>query len=243
MRVELNLARHPLTVEAGWFFGYLGHVQVVYMDGRVDDDSYARYVEAVRVDIDDREAREERTPVFYHIPQPAALTAHRRAMLAKVLKEKENAFARHTAGYAMVTTSSMVRYGLRVLFWLAPPPYPNAVLATPREGFEFLARYDDSLDPLALTARYQSLLTQLMSHGAFELLGAAKKRDLPVHPLPVREQTVPDGDAPGVDRAEPHPSGCRRRSARHQVGVALHWISREGRIWGPGRRSAGATGR
>ena len=73
--------------------------------------------------------------------------------------------------------------------------------------------------------------------------GAAKKRDLPVHPLPVREQTVPDGDAPGVDRAEPHPSGCRRRSARHQVGVVLHWISREGRIRDPWRRSAGATGR
>ena len=53
--------------------------------------------------------------------------------------------------------------------------------------------------------------------------GAAKKRDLPVHPLPVREQTVPDDDALGVDRAEPHPSGCRRRSACHQAGVVLHW--------------------
>jgi hypothetical protein len=63
--------------------------------------------------------------------------------------------------------------------------------------------------------------------------GAAKKRDLPVHPLPVREQTVPDGDAPGVDR--------RSRTRAAAVGAALVtrsvWfftgISREGRIWGP----------
>lgn len=163
MRVELNLERHPLAIDVGWFFGYLGHVQVVYMDGRVDDASYARYVETVRSDIDDRQARGEQTPVFYHIPQPAALTAHRRALLAEVLKEKQEALAEHTAGYSMVTTSSMVRYGLRVLFWLAPPPYPNAVLATPQEGFEFLARYDDSLEPLSLTARYHSLVNQLMS--------------------------------------------------------------------------------
>jgi hypothetical protein len=162
MRVELNLERHPLTIEVGWFFGYLGHVQVVYMDGRVDDASYARYVDTVRADIDDRRARDEQTPVFYHIPQPSALTAHRRALLATVLKEKEAELARHTSAYAMVTTSSMVRYGLRVLFWLAPPPYSNAVLRTPREGFEFLARYDTSLDPLSLTGRYQSLVTQLM---------------------------------------------------------------------------------
>ena len=103
MRVELNLERHPLTIEVGWFFGYLGNVQVVYMDGRVDDPSYARYVDAVRTDIDDRRARGEQTPVFYHIPQPSALTAHRRALLAKVLKEKEAELAQHTAAYAMVT--------------------------------------------------------------------------------------------------------------------------------------------
>jgi hypothetical protein len=49
--------------------------------------------------------------------------------------------------------------------------------------------------------------------------GAAKKRDLPVHPLPVREQTVPDGDAPGVDRAEPV---CRRHGPLVQYSGQLY---------------------
>jgi hypothetical protein len=97
--------------------------------------------------------------------------------------------------------------------------------ALPCERFERLVDVrvaEDHASPLArATSRRNSEVVG--SSGAFEFLGAAKNRDLPVHALPVREQAIPDGDAPGVDRAEPHPSGCRRRSARHQVGVVLYW--------------------
>ena len=156
------LHRPEPVVHRGWFLAYLDHVEVVYMDGRVDDESYARYVGFVEEDIRERQRRNERTPVLYHIPQPSALTAKRRALLGAVLKQEQTSFATHTCAYAMVTTSSMVRYGLRVLFWLAPPPYPNAVLSSVHEGFEFLARYDRSIHPQAMTERYESLLRELM---------------------------------------------------------------------------------
>ena len=156
------LNRPEPIVQLGWFLAYLDHVEVVYMDGRVDDESYARYVGAVEEDIRARRRRNECTPVLYHIPQPSAVTAKRRALLGAVLKQEHAAFATHTCAYAMVTTSSMVRYGLRVLFWLAPPPYPNAVLSSVRQGFEFLTRYDRSIHPQAMTERYESLLRELM---------------------------------------------------------------------------------
>ena len=73
--------------------------------------------------------------------------------------------------------------------------------------------------------------------GALELLGTSKKRDLPVHPLAVRQQAVADDDAAAVDRAESHASGGGRRDARddacrrleHLV-LVLHGISQEGRM-------------
>jgi hypothetical protein len=56
--------------------------------------------------------------------------------------------------YAMATPSAAVRAGLRMLFWLAPPPYPNAVVATTLEAFEFIARHQPALAPEALAAEF-----------------------------------------------------------------------------------------
>jgi hypothetical protein len=162
MRAELNPDRRSVRVEVGWFLGYLDHVQVVYMDGRVDDSSYARYVDCVVDDIDARQASGKRVAVFYHVPQPSALTAKRRTMLGKVLAERSTFLGDNTIAYSMATSSVAVRSGLRVLFWLAPPPYPNAVVAAPRAGFDFLAQYDASLNPTELTARYDDWLRELM---------------------------------------------------------------------------------
>jgi hypothetical protein len=52
----------------------------------------------------------------------------------------------------------VVRSGLRMLFWLAPPPYPNAIVASPREAFEFVAGFQPGLDPEALSAELERRL-------------------------------------------------------------------------------------
>jgi hypothetical protein len=152
----------PLWVDVGWFLTYFDNIQIVYMDGRIDDASYARYAAAVAEHIDGRNA-EARVGVVYHVPQPAALTADRRQLLGRVLKERETQLARTTTAFALATASMVVRSGLRILYWLAPPPYRNAVVATPRAAFEFVAPHHPGASVEALEQRYAALLAGLMA--------------------------------------------------------------------------------
>jgi hypothetical protein len=135
----------------GWFLDWIGDVQVVYMDGRVTDSSYALYLDAVAREIDGR-SEDDAVSVLYYVPQPSAVTADRRIRLGAVLKERERRIRGFTRAYAMATPSLVVRSGLKMVFWLAPPPYPNAVVSTPREGFEFIARHHPAVDPDAWVA-------------------------------------------------------------------------------------------
>lgn len=151
MSPETVDAEQPLATGTGWMLDYLGDVQLVYMDGRVTDASFEAYLATVCNEIDERdEAR--RVGVVYHVPQPSAMSSQRRRRLGEELKSREDKLARTTLAYAMATPSAVVRSGLRMLFWLAPPPYPNAVVATPLLAFEFLARYMPALAPDALAA-------------------------------------------------------------------------------------------
>lgn len=164
MRAELSPHRRYVRAEPGWFLAYLGNVQVVYMDGRVSEAGFVRYMEALAADIDGRSERDERVAILYHVPEPSAWSAKRRSALADVLKEREDLVRRNTIAYACATTSTLVRGGLKVLFWLAPPPYPNAVVATPRAGFDFLASFSPDLDPSLLQTGYEALLREHEQH-------------------------------------------------------------------------------
>lgn len=158
MSAETIAVQHePRAVDLGWMLDYLGNTQVVYMDGRVTDASFDRYMAALVSEIDDR-PDSARVGVMYHVPQPSALSSARRRRLGEALKAREAKLARTTLAYAMSTPSAVVRSGLRMLFWLAPPPYPNAVVASPTAAFEFLARHQAGLQPEALSAQFAQLL-------------------------------------------------------------------------------------
>jgi hypothetical protein len=146
----------------GWFLDWIEDVQVVYMDGRVTDAGYDAYIEAVTRDIDGR-ADGDAASILYHVPQPSALSANRRSKLAALLKDREDRLREITRAYAMVTPSLLVRSGLRMVFWLAPPPYPNAVAATPREGYEFIARHHAGVDPDSWAAEHARMLARFSS--------------------------------------------------------------------------------
>jgi len=64
-----------------------------------------------------------------------------RRELADWSKEFEPLMKRHTVGSAIVITSPLVRGGLTALFWLAPPPYPQQVVATLPEAIDVVSRY------------------------------------------------------------------------------------------------------
>lgn len=67
------------------------------------------------------------------------------AVVRKALADWSKAFEplmkRHTVGSAIVITSPLMRGGLTALFWLAPPPYPQQVVATLTEAIDTVSRY------------------------------------------------------------------------------------------------------
>lgn len=64
-----------------------------------------------------------------------------RKELADWSKKFDPLMKRYTAGSAIVITSSLVRGGLTALFWLAPPPYPQQVVATLPEAIDVVRGY------------------------------------------------------------------------------------------------------
>lgn len=160
MSVALSLEETALT-DRGWFLVYLGDIQVVYMDGRVDDESFTRYARTIEAVADGRPA-DARVAVVYHVPESSELSAKRRAMIGKVLKSREEHLARTTTAFALATESVLVRGALRVTFWIAPPAYPIAVVPTPRAAFEFVAPHHPGSSASELTATYEALHSKLM---------------------------------------------------------------------------------
>ena len=64
-----------------------------------------------------------------------------RRALADWNKQVEPLMKQVTLGSAIVITSPLVRGGLTALFWLAPPPYPQQVVATIDEALDVVTRY------------------------------------------------------------------------------------------------------
>lgn len=137
------------VVDDGWLMMYVGAVQVVWMEGRPPAASFARYVDALATEID-RRSRGARVAVIYCIDMPDGISnsidAGQRKAVTDVLAARQTKLRETVAAYALVTGSSMVRTALRAMFWFAPPPYPNKVVATVREAAKFAAEHLPSVD-------------------------------------------------------------------------------------------------
>lgn len=147
---------NSLIVERGWFSVVINRVQATYMDARVDDASYARYLDALARDIA-RAPDNERRGILYETPDPGTSTAERRKRLGQILTTHRDKLARVTAGYVLATPSALARGLLTAVFWVAPPPYPNDVVATTAEGFEWLALRLPGLNAKACEQTYQKI--------------------------------------------------------------------------------------
>ena len=64
-----------------------------------------------------------------------------RRQIAEWSKKVEPLVKQYTLGSAIVITSPLVRGGLTALFWLAPPLYPQQVVATLDDAIERVSRY------------------------------------------------------------------------------------------------------
>jgi hypothetical protein len=149
-------------VDSGWFMAWDGRVAFTYMDERVTEASFGRYLTALARDID-QAAPSQRRGVLYDTPTPGSATAPRRRLLGEILDQRKEKLREITAGYVMVTPSTVVRGVLTAVFWLAPPPYENKVVATTNEGFRWLAERCPWLDAAQSESRYARLRAELLA--------------------------------------------------------------------------------
>lgn len=140
----------------GWLVAHYPRVQCAYFGPEVDDPSFDAYLDRLQTDIDDRAGR--RVGVLYYAPQTTAMDSPRRRRLAALLDANKETLGRSTAAYALATHSPFVRGLLTTLFWMAPPPYPYKIVATPTEGMAFLGEHLPGLDEATHTSSFEKLL-------------------------------------------------------------------------------------
>lgn len=68
-------------------------------------------------------------------------TAVVRRQLADWSTRYDAMMKQYAMGTAIVIESAMIRGGLTALFWLAPPPYPQQVVATLAEAVDVVEKY------------------------------------------------------------------------------------------------------
>lgn len=163
-------------VDVGWFLGIVQGVQVVYMDGRVTADAFARYLRVLAQVIDEQTVPQG---VLYDIPEPASLTARRRKALAEVLERRRVRVRALTLGYALVTPSPFVRGILTAVFWLAPPPYESKVAGSLQDGFRWLAARCPGVDAAQACETYLWLKPRCLQQMAEMSPAASQATDAP----------------------------------------------------------------
>lgn len=114
--------------------GYVGHVMAIRIGGGLSPSAFARYLVEWARAVD---ARPESAAVFamYDIPEWPGMTAVQRKQWGDLLRSRESVLRRTTRGMVLASPSRLTRGAARAIFWLAPPPYPHAVVDTPRAAF------------------------------------------------------------------------------------------------------------
>jgi hypothetical protein len=87
------------------------------------------------------DARPPNAGVFamYDIPEWPGMNAVQRRDWSAMLKSREEVLRRTTRGMVLASPSVLTRGAARAIFWLAPPPYPYAVVDTPWAAFAYVA--------------------------------------------------------------------------------------------------------
>lgn len=149
-------------MDTGWYRDRIGCVEVLYVHGKLTEASFEHFLVEVCRSIDEC-PDDDKVALFIEAAQPALMDSRWRTRLAEALKLRADKLRRTRAAYAMVTPSLMVRSALKVVHWVAPPPYPYAIVGSVEAGFEFLVRYLPALDARALQAEYERMREALLA--------------------------------------------------------------------------------
>ena len=153
----------------GLLMAYVGPVMGVYL-GALTDASWARHLTELRRAIDGRRPG-VRVGVLYHLPGVNTADAKRRKEAADFLDSRREDLRASTAAYALATPSPIVRGVLRAIYWLSPPPYPYAIVATPREGLAYIATKLDGVVVDRSEREWDRILRAHLGAGAAAAIG------------------------------------------------------------------------
>ena len=145
--------------ERGLFMATIGRVLFTRIDEHLDPQSFERFLIELERSIDMRTPG-QRFGIIYDVPDIGLNDAVRRRRVADILREREITLGSTTAGFALASSSRIVRGMLEAIFWIAPPPYPHTVVEGVREGLAFLNQFLPEVDPEAYEFEYQRLLAR-----------------------------------------------------------------------------------
>jgi hypothetical protein len=144
-------------VEPGLLMAGIDDVMFLYSDTTLTERGFERQLVELAKAIDLRDD-DSLVGVVYDAPSSSlSIDAKRRKRSAEVLDQRRRKLAKTTAGFALASPSTMMRGVLRAVFWLAPPPYPWAIVDTAREGLVYLKTKMPSLDVERTLAAYEAL--------------------------------------------------------------------------------------
>lgn len=145
--------------ERGLFMATIGRVLFTRIDEHLDPQSFERFLIELERSIEMRTPG-QRIGIIYDVPDIGLNDAVRRRRVADILREREITLGSTTAGFALASSSRIVRGMLEAIFWIAPPPYPHTTVEGVREGLEFLSQFLPDVDPEAYAFEYQRLLAR-----------------------------------------------------------------------------------
>ncbi len=158
----MTLAALPF-VPSGWpvaepdlLMGYVGSVLVIRIGVDLTATNFARYIQEWSRSVDARPA-DANVFAMYDLPEWPGMTAVQRKEWAAMLKSRDATLRRTTRGMVLASPSVLTRGAARAIFWLAPPPYPHAVVDTPRAAFAHIANRGGPPDEPAFAA-YQAFV-------------------------------------------------------------------------------------
>ena len=139
---------------------YVDRVMVIRIAEDLSARGFSRYIEEWSRSVDAR-PNDASVYAMYDLPGWPGMTAVQRREWAAMLKSREAKLRLTTRGMVLATPSVVTRGAARAIFWLAPPPYPTAVVETPRAAFAHIERTGGPPALLAIAA-YEAFLHHCM---------------------------------------------------------------------------------
>lgn len=107
---------------------------VVTHHGEVSDEQFDEYLGKLKDNLDRAIRERMKTVIIFDATNATGSSAKQRQKQAAWMKQYEAPSRLHSAGYAFVIPSTIVRGALTAILWLSPMPAPYVVVATLAEA-------------------------------------------------------------------------------------------------------------